>query len=329
MRQRVTALFLLLVLILVLVGLAGCQRAAETKKTAYPEKPIEFVVPFSPGGGSDVMARTIAKIMEQEKILPQPLVVVNKPGGGGAIGWTYVAEKKGDPYVIATVSSSFWTTPLTENTPVNYRSFTPIAGIGLDDFLLLVKADSPIKDVKQVVEMAKAKPKSLKMGGTSTSDDRVVTSLLEKKAGIQFNYIPFKGGGDVMTALLGGHVDLAWANPGEALSQIEAKKIRPIASASQNRLSKFPDVPTLKEMGFDVVFQQRRGIVAPLGIPEEAVKVLEAAFKKLTETTTWKKDYLEKNLITPDFMGSKDFAKALEDRNETYKSVYKDLGIIK
>lgn len=329
MWRKVAAVSLVLVLVLGVGILSGCQRAAETKKTAYPEKPIELVVPFSPGGGSDVMARTIAKIMEQEKILPQPLLVVNKPGGGGAIGWTYAAEKKGDPYVIATVSSSFWTTPLTEKTPVNYKSFTPIAGIGLDDFLLLVKADSAITDVKQMVASAKAKPKSLKMGGTSTSDDRVVTSLLEKKAGIQFNYVPFKGGGDVMTALLGGHVDLAWANPGEALAQIEAKKIRPIASASRARLSKFPGVPTLKEAGFEVVFQQRRGIVAPLGIPEEAVKVLEAAFRKLSETTAWKKDYLEKNLITPEFMGSKDFGQALEERNETYKTVYKDLGVIK
>jgi len=137
MRKSVT----LLAVLGLALGLCGSGPAW----AAYPDKPITFVVPFSAGGGSDVMARAIAKVFQDEKLLPQPLVVENRPGGSGAVGYAYVARRVGDPYIIATVSSSFWTTPLTAESPVNHEDFTPISGLGLDPFLLMVTQNRLIR----------------------------------------------------------------------------------------------------------------------------------------------------------------------------------------
>ncbi|MDK2784912.1 MAG: putative tricarboxylic transport rane protein [Bacillota bacterium] len=331
------ALGLLLVVVLGL-GVFGCSKpagqATEGEKPAapkYPEKPITFLVPFSAGGGSDIMARAIAGVMQKEGILPQPLVVENKPGGSGSIGYSYVAGKVGDPYIISTVSSSFWTTPLAGNSPVSYKDFTPVAALAMDPFLLMVKEDSPYKTLDDLIKAAKAKPEGLAVGGTSgLSDDRVCTALLEKQAGVKFNFVPFEGGGDAMTALLGGHVQLCWASPGEALNQLEAKKARPLAVSTEERLAKLPDVPTFKELGYDqVVFYQFRGIVAPKNIPEEALKVLEEAFKKLSESPAWEKEYLEPNMVTARYLPAKEFGDAIIKQNELYTQIFKDLGLLK
>jgi putative tricarboxylic transport membrane protein len=326
----------LLLVVVLSIGLAGCSKPAAPagEKPAapkYPEKPITFLVPMSAGGGSDIMARAIANVMQKEQLLPQPLVVENKPGGSGSIGWSYVAGKIGDPYIISTVSSSFWTTPLAGNSPVSYKDFTAVSALAMDPFLLMVKEDSPYKTLDDLLAAAKAKPEGLAVSGASgLSDDRVCTGLLEKQAGVKFNYVPFEGGGDAMTSLLGGHVQLCWANPGEALSQLEAKKARPLAVTSDQRLAKLPDVPTFKELGFDtVVFHQFRGIVAPKSIPEEALKVLEEAFKKLSESPTWQKDYIEPNMVTPRYLPAKEFGDAVVKQNELYTNIFKDLGLLK
>jgi putative tricarboxylic transport membrane protein len=277
------------------------------------------------------MARAIAGVMQKESILPQPLVVENKPGGSGSIGWSYVAGKIGDSYIISTVSSSFWTTPLAGNSPVSYKDFTPVAALAMDPFLLMVKEDSPYKTLEDLIEAAKEKPEGLAVAGTSgLSDDRVCTGLLEKQAGVKFNFVPFEGGGDAMTALLGGHVQLCWASPGEALNQLEAKKARPLAVTTEERLEKLPDVPTFKELGYDqVVFYQFRGIVAPKNIPEDALKVLEEAFRKLSESTTWQKEYIEPNMVTARYLPAKEFGEAIVKQNELYAEIFKDLGLLK
>lgn len=322
--------------VLLVIGLIGCSQPSapatednDASEPSYPEKAITLLIPFSAGGGSDIMGRTIAKIMQEENILPQQIMVENKPGGSGSIGWSHVASKVGDPYIISTVSSSFWTTPLAGNSPVSYKDFTPISALAMDPFFIMVKEDSPYKDLEDLVEAAKAKPGELNMGGTAGfADDIVCTGLLEDSAEIELNYVPFEGGGDVMTALLGGHVDVCWANPGEGLSQIEAKKARPLAVSTEERLDAFPDVPTFKELGYDVVFFQFRGVVGPKDMPGEAVQVLEQAFKELSECDSWTKDYLEANMVTPRYLPSEEFGKAIVEQNELYFNFFKEAGMI-
>lgn len=309
--------------------LTGCSSGT------YPKKAVEFVVPFNPGGGSDILARAIASVFDSEKLLKQPLTVVNKAGGSGAIGYAYVRDKqKADvPYTIATASSSWWTTPLLGKSDVKIDSFTPVAGLAYDTYVLLVNDKSKYKSLKDIIEAAKkAPPKTLSVAGTgATSDDRIVTYLLEKEAGVTFNYIPFNSGAEAVTEVLGGHTDMTIANPGEAMAQIEAKKMIPLAVATDVRLGgALKDVPTFKEQGYGtVVFKQLRGVIGPKDFPANELKVLEDAFKKLSQSPKWQKDYIEKNLITGAFMDSKTFAENVKKMNDLYTQVFKALGQIK
>ena len=182
-------------------------------------EPIEFVVQAGAGGGSDIMARTIQTIMEQEKLTSHPISVVNRAGGAGAIAYTYVSGKKGNPYLWATATTGFLQTPLLVKTTYNYKVFTPLCNLAFDDFLIVVRGDSPYKTMKDVIEAARKNTGGLKVGGTTAqSPDAIIVFQLERETGVKFNFIPFKSGGEVMVALLGGHIDLVSANPGEALA---------------------------------------------------------------------------------------------------------------
>ena len=297
---------------------------------SFPEKPIEFTVPFAAGGGSDIMARTIAAMMEKEKILPQPLVVVNRPGASGVLGYMHVGQKTGDPYVITTATNSFIIQPLLGKMKLDYREYTLIAGLALDEFVLVVPASSPHRTVRDLVEAARRTPKNVKIGGSSApSIDSVITHLVEKATGVQFNFIAFKSGGEVMTNLLGSHIDVASANPGEALTQIQAKKARVLAAASSKRLASLPDVPTLRESGIDVVATQWRGVAAAKGIPKEAETILIAAFKRLSDSKTWQESYLRENNLTPQYMAPEEFRRYLETDTQQTRQILTEMGLIK
>lgn len=320
-----------------LVGCSNTQTAGTTTKPAgeskpalnYPTKPIELVVPMSAGGGSDVFARQLAKILQDEKIIPQPITVVNKPGGSGAIGWTYVAEKKGDPYVISTTSSSFYTVPITGGSPVTYKNFTPLAGLGQDPNLLMVSYDSKYKTLEELIAAAKSGESKVSAAGSSgASDDAIIYNILADKIGAKMKYVPFTGGGEVMTALLGGHVDFAFVNPSEGLAQIEGKKLRALAISAEARISSLPDVPTFKEKGLDITLAQQRGIVAPLNVDPEIVKYLEDAFKKASESQAWK-DFLKTNGIQGSFQNSADFGKKSVEVNKVYEEYITKMGMAK
>ncbi|MGI6224856.1 MAG: tripartite tricarboxylate transporter substrate binding protein [Peptococcales bacterium] len=336
--KKVLALLLAVMLIASLVvGCSGTpkeepkkEEPKEAAKPTYPERAIELTVPFSAGGGSDIFARSIVKVITDNKWVSQPITVVNKPGGSGSIGYAYVAEKKGNPYYIATVSSSFYTAPLLGNSPVSYKDFTPVAGLAMDTLALFVKTDSDIKSIKDVIERAKAKPKSIAVGGTSgTSDDAVMYRVLQDKAGIELKYVPFESGGEVMTALLGGHVDVAWANPGEALTQVEAGQARAIVVASEERIPGFEDVPTLIEEGVDAKLAQFRGVIMPKDAPQEAVDYLEGVLKQLHESSAWQDDYIKTNSITPRFLGQKEFAEAIVELSDMYAEIFEQIGALK
>ncbi|MGH7268505.1 MAG: Bug family tripartite tricarboxylate transporter substrate binding protein [Candidatus Rokuibacteriota bacterium] len=304
--------------------------AGSAPAAGFPEKPIEFTVPFSAGGGSDIMARTIAAIFEQEKLLPQPLVVVNRSGASGVIGYMHVGQKTGDPYALTTATSSFIIQPLIGKMKLSHRDYTLVAALALDEFVLVVPATSPHRTVADLIEAARKSPKGVKVGGTSVpSIDSIITHLLEKATGVQFNFIAFKSGGEVMTNLLGGHIDVASANPGEALAQIQAKKARALAAASEKRLASMPDVPTLRESGIDVLVTQWRGVAAPKGIPKEAETALVDAFKRLSESRAWRDKYLKENNLTPYYLPPAEFARYLDGEADRMGRVLREMGAIK
>jgi putative tricarboxylic transport membrane protein len=277
------------------------------------------------------MARAIHKVIVDNKLLPVTMVVTNRPGGSGAIGWTHVAGKKGDPYIIATVSSSFYTQPLIGGMPVSAADFTPICGFAMDTLVLLVNSrTSRFFDIKDLLTWAKDFPRALSVGGTGgTSDDAVANNMLSRRAGVEFRYVPFASGGEAMTALLGGHVDIVWANPGEALSQMQAGRARPLAVAYSSRLPLLPDVPTFRESGVDLSFAQFRGIVAPKDIPPEAVAYLENLFRKVAESKDWQDNYIRPNMLFPRFLGAEEFKREIPKVVEMYRSAFEQMGVLR
>jgi putative tricarboxylic transport membrane protein len=324
---QVVVLSILTILSTALVpGISGAE-------SFVPKRPIEFVCFASPGGGSGIFAEVVGSIMEKEKIVPVPMPRVFKSGGGFAVGMAYLHEKKGNPHFLGSTANPFILTPLlvtaSGKKTITHKDFTQIAIIGFDEMAIVVKHDSPYKSIKELVEAAKAKPKSIKFGGTNVGGtDSLLIASLAKAAGVEFNYIAFQGGGEVNAALLGGHVDAMSANPTEILPQVEGKAMRMLAVASEKRLDNFKDIPTLKEQGYNAVFNTHRGITAPPGIPAEAVAYYENAIKKLTETDAYKK-YVAENNMTATYMGSAEATKYMNDFADYAGGLLKDLGIAK
>jgi putative tricarboxylic transport membrane protein len=296
-----------------------------------PSKPVQFVVPYAPGGGSDVLARSIGSIIQEQKLNPTPLVVVNQAGGSGTVGTTAVAQSPGNDHMLVTFISGQVAAPLVAGKgTATYKDLTLIAGLAIDEQLIVVKADSPFKSIEDVVAAAKAKPGTITIGGTATGqEDQMCNRIFERAAGVKLRYVPFNSGGEVLTALIGGHTDLSWANPSEFVSQWEAKLVRPVAVAKEKRLEKWKDVPTFKEKGLDVTFKMFRGIAAPPGIPPAAAAYYEGLFKRLADSPAWKEKYLDKYMLTPAWMGSKEFSGFVAKSEQEFKTLLSELELLK
>ncbi|MFZ5648583.1 MAG: tripartite tricarboxylate transporter substrate binding protein [Bacillota bacterium] len=318
---------MVLLLVLVTVGCQSQQSAPAGGGKEFPSKPMEFVAHTNPGDGADIFMRTLADTMTKNGIVKQPINVVNKVGGSGSVMLGYLQAKAGDPHYLMPAQVSLLTTPIRNNLGVTYKDFTPVALMVTDEMVIAVREDSPYKNMKDLIDAAKKQAKSVKQGGgVFGGSDSILGYLIEKTTGVKFNFITFKGGGEAIVALLGGNADFLAMNPSEVLGQVEAKKVRIIAVASDKRLESMPDVPTLKEQGIDVVFQSFRGVAAPKDLPKEALTSLEQAVKKATETESWKK-YVKDNVLTPNYKNSAEFATYLDKQNELYTNVIKEMGL--
>ncbi len=294
-----------------------------------PTKPIQMIAAAAPGGGSDVMARTIAQIVASEKLSPQPLIVQNIPGGGSSIGTTQVARMKGDTHALLVFNPASVAGLLTAGkSAATIRDLTMIAQLALDEQFIVVRSDSRFKSIKDIVAESKNKENSLSIAGADQAD-RVCSRLFEKAAGIKMRFAQFNSGGEAITALLGGHVDMIWANPPEFVSQYEAKMVVPLIVAQENRIPQFKDVPTFRENGLDVIFKFYRGVVAPPGLPPEVVAYYENMMKNLNDTKAWKENYLAKYILSPAWQGSKEFTKTITDSEAVFEDTLKGLGLIK
>jgi putative tricarboxylic transport membrane protein len=290
---------------------------------------VEAVVHTGPGGGSDVLARAVAIMIEKENLLPVRMQVVNKPGGGGAVAAAYLAEKKGDQNTIGFFTGVWLTNPLTSaQAKVSLKDLTPVVRLVLEPALIAVKADAPYKTLADFVDAAKKNPGQLKQsGGSVTSRDNVVRQLLQQKSGARWVYISFPGGGERIAALLGGHVNIMVIEPAEAGEHIRAGNMRVLAQVNEKRLAAFPNVPTLKEAGFDVPnVPQVRGVVAPPGIPRENVQYWEGVFLKLSQTASWKK-FIADNQFEDGYQTSADLVKFYEEFTDRMRGILKDAGI--
>src|ERR671910_875299 len=294
-----------------------------------PTRPVETVVHTGPGGGSDLLARAVALMIEKEKLLPVRMQVVDKTGGGGAVAAAYLAEKKGEQHTIGFFTGVWLTNPLTsEKANVTLKDLTPVARLVLEPAVIAVKADAPYKTLGDFVNAAKQNPGQLKQsGGSITSRDNVVRQQLQKVSGARWAFISFPGGGERIAALLGGHVNMMVIEPAEAGEHIRAGNMRLLAQVTASRLSAFPNVPTLKEAGFNVTpVPQVRGVVAPPGIPAENVAYWEGVFKKLTQTDSWKK-YVADNQFEDAYQNAAELAKFYEEFTGQMRGILQEAGV--
>ncbi len=294
-----------------------------------PTRPIEVVVHTGPGGGSDTLARAVASMIEKEKLLPVRMQVVNKTGGNGSVAAAYLAEKKGEVHTIGFFTGVWLVNPLVAaEAKVTLHELTTVARLVLEPAVIAVKADSPFKTMKDFIDEAKKAPGTLKQsGGSITSRDNVVRQLLQKSTGAQWAYISFPGGGERISALLGGHVNMMVIEPQEAGEHIRAGSMRLLAQVASKRLPSFPNVPLLKEAGFDIpVVPQVRGVVAPPGIPKENLDYWESLFRKFVQTAAWKK-YLEDNQFEDGYQNSADLLKFVDAYSIQMTGILKDAGV--
>ena len=296
----------------------------------YPTRPIEVVVPFAPGGGTDNLMRTIVGIIDENKWSPVPITVNNRAGGSGAIGYTYLLNKKGDPHVIAGAAPTIVSAKIEGRLPGNHRDMTVLMIVAIDELMLSVRNESPYKTVEEFVEAARAKPGQLTVGGTGThNEDHIFVHLFEEAAKIKLKYVPFNSGGEVTAALMGGHIDAGVMNPNEIIAQVEAGKARNLAVAAHKRMTDAPAVPTFAEKGYPFYWEQMRGVVGPANMPPEAVAWWQETLKKVTATKKWQDEYIKANLLTPTQWVGEEANKNLDSITGDYESALAALGGLK
>ena len=270
--------------LLALVACAVLGILSDAARAAYPEQPISMIIAYAPGGGTDLVARAIAPFIEKYLGEGARILVVNRPGASGEIGFSAIANAAPDGYTIGFVNTpSLLTVPIERKTSFTWQSFDLLGNLVDDPDNFSVHADSPFKNLADLAAYAKANPNAVSVGTTGAgSDDHLAMLLFEKIAGVKMNHIPFKGASDVRTALAGKQIVVAAINVGEALQYAKGgTPMRQLGQMSQTRTTLAPDLPTFKEQGYDIELASLRGLAAPKGLPpairERLVKAVERA----------------------------------------------------
>jgi tripartite-type tricarboxylate transporter receptor subunit TctC len=302
--------------------------AATAPAQPYPSKSIEFVVHTAPGGGTDLFARVVTDILQKEKILSQPLLVANRTGGGGAIALNHIKNRRGDPYTVLTVATgTLLTNAARPDLGLGMENYTPLAFFALDPQAMMVAADSRFATFKDLIEVARKEPDTIVCAVTSPGGSgRLALYMIEKTTGTKFRFVSFKGGGDAVLAVLGGHVQFTTENVSEAFSAIEAKKMRVLAMTTEKRLAQMPEIPTLTELGIPVQVGTGRGFAMPAGVPKENAAVMEAALEKAHKSKAWQ-EFSYKNVFENRWMGSAQFAAYLQKQQAEMQDFLQSVGL--
>ncbi len=305
------------------IGLSGAPAMAQS----YPSEDLDWTIAFGPGGGNDIMARTIIDILNKYDMYPAGITAENRAGGSGAVGWGYLYSKSGSAYDISTTSGSFVTTPLQADTPWQPKDFTPVALLATDDLALVVNGDSEIQNIDDLIAKAKAGP--ITIAGTGTVNvDFIVPTLFAKKAGFEFDYVSFNSMADQTTALLSKSVDAMVGNPGEILGLIDSGDLRALVYSGVKTPSALAGVPTMGELGYDIGVSMPRGLILAPDAPAEAQEWWTETMKKVVETPEWKA-YLDTNQLTENIKYGEDFRSFLIETQAGFGEVLRSVGAIK
>ena len=315
---------------IVMAGSAGVASAADWK----PTKPIEIIAPAGPGGGWDLLARTVQKALTEEKLVDQPVLVTNKPGGGGAAGWNYLKGKSGQGEFLAANSPLILQNNILGKSDLTYKDFYMLANLMAEWEVIAVKADAPWKNGKEFFEAMKKDPTTMHVGvGPALgNDDHIQMLMLAKAYGVDPKSVKFvvypKTASEQIPALLGGHIKAITISLGETIEQVKAGKIRIIGVSSEKRVDVIKDVPTWKEQGVDFVFPHWRGIQAAPGLSAEQKKFWDDTIAKMVQTPTWKKA-LENLDWDSYYQNSADYEKFLAKQDEEMRTSLKAVGLVK
>jgi putative tricarboxylic transport membrane protein len=299
-----------------------------------PEKSIEIVAPATPGGLHDITARSLQQMFQTRKLVEVPVVVVNKGGGGGTVGWTYLNQQQADPHFVSLIAVNMLSNHVTATSSLHHGDFTPLAMLFHEYLGLAVKADSPVGSGKDMVTRLAKDPTALSVAvGTSLGNTgHLALSLAVKSAGGEprkLKAVVFGSNGEAMTALLGGHVDAMMTSLSNLVRHVQGKTVRVIAvSAPQRAGGAFAHVPTWREQDVDVLMSGWRGVIAPRGLNQAHVVFWENVFARLNETDEWKQE-LDKRFWHAAHLSSRDTREFLDKEYQKFQQVLGDLGMAK
>lgn len=294
----------------------------------YPSRPVELIVAASAGGGTDVVARAFSEAAR--KHLPQPMIVVNKPGAASAIGFAEVANARPDGYKVGVMSVNLVILPALGLMKTTADDFTPIARLNFDPAAITVRADSPWKTVEEFLADAKKKPGGMQVGNGGVGDIwHVAAAAVEDRTGAQFNHVPFQGAAPAVASLLGGHVDAITVSPGEVLQHVQGGKLRVLAIMADQRLGgAYAGTPTLKERNVDLSIGVWRGLSVPKGTPADVVQALRTATRAAAAEPAYKETLAKANLGDA-YADADVFRSVIESDRQSLKKVLDKLVIQK
>ncbi len=310
------------------IGITGCTSSSKTtnsgSKSEYPKSNITIVAPSGAGGGWDLTARSVAKIMNDTKLIEKPIQVENKPGGGGAVFMAQFATKEAkNDYMLMVKSPPILINhdKAEGNSPYGYKDTRPLAQLTRDYGAIVVKKDSPYKTLKELLDAIKKDPKAITLAGGSApgSMDHLVGILPAYKAGIEpssVKYVSYDGGGEAIAALLGGNADVIATDASSITSYVKSGDVRVLSVSSSERLKgELANVPTFKESGIDAEFTIWRGIFGPKNMSDEAFNYWSEKLKEMSSTDEWKAE-LEKNGWESEYRDPKEFTSYLEEQDQ-------------
>jgi tripartite-type tricarboxylate transporter receptor subunit TctC len=301
--------------------------AVNAQEPAFPQRgPLEITVLFPAGSSADVTARMLADGMSRH--LGQRVLVVNRPGAGGAIGYKYVASQKADGYALVWNSNSISTTYHSGQLGFNYSAFDAVARVLSESVVLAVKSDAPWRTLNDLIQEAKSKPKVVSIGHSGIgSHTHISLAALVSAAGVEMNEVPFAAA-QVVPSLVGGHVNAVVQFPGALAAPLKQNQIRLLVALTQNRDPAWPDVPTARELGVNVALDAWRGIAAPRGTPPQVIRQLENAIR-LTASSPEFVSQSEKLNVRPAFLPAEEFSALVAKEDADLSRLMQQIGLKK
>jgi len=294
---------------------------------AFPDKPVTVICPWTAGGGTDVLLRSLSK--EAERFLGQTITVSNQTGGAGAIGHNAIRAARPDGYTLGMITFELNSLPPQGLVPFTWKDFDPMMRINSDPAALTVRSDAPYSTVRGFVDYAKSHPGEITIGNSAPGSVwHIAAGLAAEKTGIQVKHVPFDGAQPAVTALVGGHIKAVAVSVAEVRGQAQAGNLKILGVMSADRDLIFPTVPTFKEQGVDVQFYTWRGLAFPKGVPAAAKAKITEAYKKAFDSKEFQ-EFAAKASLNLAYQDKVEFSKFLEQNYKDVEAVMKSLGLTK